>query len=66
MVRKTRASGDRHPANALYDELDQITGYTSQNHHGEDIADATSDQIDPTELTGFARRTLRIVNALQA
>ena len=26
----------------------------------------TPDQIDASELTGFARRTLRIVNALQA
>jgi hypothetical protein len=30
------------------------------------MADATPDQIDPSELTGFTRRTLRIVNALQA
>lgn len=43
-----------------------INGYTSQYHHGENMADATPDQIDPSELTGFARRTLRIVNALQA
>src|ERR1700719_2191731 len=40
--------------------------YTSQYHHGEDVADATSDQIDPTELTGYTRRTLKIVNAFQA
>ncbi len=66
MVRKIREGGDAHPAQALYDELDQINGYTSQYHHGENIADATPDQIDPTELTGFTRRTLRIVNALQA
>lgn len=66
MVRKTREGGAVHPAQALYDELDQINGYTSQYHHGENMADATPDQIDPTELTGFARRTLRIVNALQA
>lgn len=30
------------------------------------MTDATPDQLDPTELTGFTRRTLRIVNALQA
>jgi len=66
MVRKIREGGDAHPAQALYDELDQINGYTSQYHHGENMADATPDQIDPTELTGFTRRTLRIVNALQA
>ncbi|CAM5613649.1 hypothetical protein ATER59S_05739 [Aquamicrobium terrae] len=66
MVRKIRQGGDAHPAQALYDELDQINGYTSQYHHGENMADATPDQIDPSELTGFTRRTLRIVNALQA
>jgi hypothetical protein len=66
MVRKIREGGDAHPAQALYDELDQINGYTSQYHHGENMADATPDQIDPSELTGFTRRTLRIVNALQA
>jgi hypothetical protein len=65
-MRKIREGGNVHPAHALYDELDQINEYTSQYHHGEDVADATPDQIDPNELTGFARRTLRIANALQA
>jgi wobble nucleotide-excising tRNase len=66
IVRKTRESGSAHPIAALYDELDQINDYTSQYYHGEDVADATPDQIDPTELTGYVRRTLKIVNALQA
>jgi wobble nucleotide-excising tRNase len=66
MVRKIREGGEAHPAEALYDELEQINSYTSQYHHGENVADPTPDQIDPTELTGFTRRTLRIVNALQA
>jgi wobble nucleotide-excising tRNase len=66
IVRKIREGGDAHPAQALYDELDQINGYTNQYHHGENMADTTPDQIDPTELNGFTRRTLRIVNALQA
>jgi wobble nucleotide-excising tRNase len=66
MVRKIREGGATHPAEALYDELDQINGYTSQYHHGEDVGDLTPDQIDPTELTGYTRRTLRLVNALQA
>jgi hypothetical protein len=66
MVEKIRTGGEDHPAQALYDELDQINGYTSQYHHGENMADTTPDQIDPSELTGFTRRTLRIVNALQA
>jgi hypothetical protein len=66
MCRKIREAGDQHPAWALYDILDQINGYTSQYHHGEDMDDATPDDIDPNELTGFVRRTLKIVNALQA
>lgn len=66
MVGKIRVGGDSHPAAALYSELDQINDYTSQYHHGEDMEDVTPDQIDPNELTGYARRTLRIVNALQA
>jgi hypothetical protein len=66
ICRKIREGGDQHPAWALYGELDQINDYTSQYYHGEDVADATPDEIDPTELTGFVRRTLRIVNALQA
>ena len=66
MVGKIRTGGDAHPADALYDELHQINGYTSQYHHGEDVGDITPDQIDPIELTGYVRRTLRIVNALQA
>jgi wobble nucleotide-excising tRNase len=64
IVQKIREDGNVHPAHALYDELDQINGYTCQYHHGENVADATPDQIDPRELTGFVRRTLRIANAL--
>lgn len=66
IVRKIREGADAHPAHALYDELDQINDYTSQYHHGEDVGDSTPDQIDAAELTGFTRRTLRVVNALQA
>ena len=66
IVRKIRDGGDAHPAAALYDELDQINDYTKQYHHGEDVADTTPAQIDSAELTWFARRTLRVVNALQA
>ena len=66
IVRKIRGDGDQHPAFALYDELDQINDYTGEHHHGEDMADATPDQIDLQELTGYVKRTLRVVNALQA
>ena len=66
IVRKIREGGDQHPAKDLYDQLDQINDHTSQYYHGENVADATPDQIDPSELTGYVRRTLKIVNALQA
>ena len=66
IVRKIRQDGEDHPASALYDELDQINSYTSQYHHGEDLNDITPDDIDPHELTGFTKQTLRIVNALRA
>ena len=66
IVRKIREGGNQHPAKDMYDELDQINDYTSQYHHGEDLVDVTPDQIDPQELTGYVRRTLRLVNALQA
>ena len=66
IVRKIREGGEQHPAWALYDELDQINDYSKAYHHGEDVKDATPDQIDLQELTGYVRRTLRIVNALQA
>jgi hypothetical protein len=46
--------------------LDQLNGYTAQYRHGENVLDAMPDLIDQTELNGYARRTLRIVNALQA
>jgi hypothetical protein len=66
IVRKTREGGTTHPTQALYEELEQINDYTKQYHHGEDVADITPDDIDPRELTGYVRRTLKIVNALQA
>ena len=66
IVRKVREGGDQHPARYLYDELDQINDYTKAHHHGEDVADATPDQIDSQELTGYVGRALRVVNALQA
>jgi wobble nucleotide-excising tRNase len=66
MVGKIRDGGTGHPAQALLDELDQLNDYTAQYHHGENVTDSTPDQIDPTELAGYVRRTLRIVNALQA
>ena len=66
IVKKIRDGDDTHPAKPIFDELDQINDYTAEYHHGDDLADGTPDQIDHDELTGFVRRTLRIVNALQA
>ena len=66
IVRKIREGGSQHPATALYDELNEINDYTSEHHHGENTADTTPDKIDSQELTGYVRRSLCIVNALQA
>lgn len=59
-------SDPNHPAYSHHEELDQINDFTKQYHHGPDAAAVPADHIDPTELTGFVRRTLRIVNAIQA
>ncbi|HNS44951.1 MAG TPA: hypothetical protein PKH37_06975 [Alphaproteobacteria bacterium] len=64
IVGKIRAGGITHEAVGLYNELDAINDYTKQYHHGENVADATPDVIDATELTGFTKRTLRIVRAI--
>lgn len=66
IVKKIREGGTTHPAASLYDELDAINDYTKPYHHGENVADATPDAIDSSELRGFTKRTLRIVNAIQA
>ena len=66
MAKKIRDGDDTHPAKPILDELAQINDYTAEYHHGDNLADGTPDQIDHDELTGFVRRTLRIVNALQA
>jgi hypothetical protein len=54
------------PHGATADELDQINEYSRDHHHGEDPKDGSADLIDAAELTGFVRRTLRLVNNLQA
>ena len=66
IVRKIREHGNQHPAQGLYDDLEQINDYTKPYHHGKDMTDITPDQIDPLELTGYVKRTIKIVNALQA
>jgi wobble nucleotide-excising tRNase len=66
MVERIKKAGDQHPAWALADELEPINEYSRDHHHGEDPQDGAADLIDPQELTGFVKRTLRIVNNLQA
>jgi hypothetical protein len=48
------------------DEVEQINEYSRDHHHGEDPEDGSADLIDATELAGFVKRTLRLVNNLQA
>ena len=66
IVGKICGTGEQHPAWHLCTELEEINDYTSEYHHGENMVSAKSKQIDPQELTGFVRRTLQVVNALQA
>ncbi len=66
MVEKIKKKSDQHPAWALVEELDQINEYSRDHHHGADPEDGRPDFIDPQELTGFVKRTLRLVNNLQA
>jgi wobble nucleotide-excising tRNase len=66
IVEKIRRTGDQHPAWALMTELDHINEYSREHHHGEDPQDGSADMIDPQELTGFVKRTLRIANGLPA
>ena len=65
IVGKIRVGGDTHLAHGLYDYLNEINDYTIQYHHGANPADATPDAIDPIELKGFAKRTLKIVKGYQ-
>ena len=66
MVEKIKKAGDQHAAWAVVEELEQINEYSRDHHHGEDPKDGSADLIDAQELSGFVRRTLRVVNNLQA
>jgi hypothetical protein len=65
MIKEIRETGTSHPAHHLYAQLDLIND-SAPYHHGEDLSDTTPDQLDPQELGGLVKKTLRIVNALQA
>ena len=64
IVEKIRDIGEQHPACALLDELDDIHNY-SWDHCRDDAPDCVvADSLDVTELTGYVRRTLKIVKAI--
>ena len=65
IVEKIRNTGEQHPACALLDELDDIHNY-SWDHCRDDAPNRDgADQLDVEELTGYVRRTLKIVKAIQ-
>ena len=66
IIKKIREVGDAHPAANLLEHLEPINDYTSPYHHAEGRGEAIPDLINPIELTGYVKRTLVIVNALQA
>ena len=66
IVWKIMNGGDEHPPANLLEHLEPINGYTVPYQHGKRRGDGIPDQIDPVELKGYVRRTLKIVNALQA
>lgn len=65
MIGRIRVTGDVHPAYHLYDELNEINE-SAEYHHGEDLSSNSTETIDSQELAGLVKRTLRIINALQA
>jgi hypothetical protein len=63
IIEKIRNTGEQHPACALLDELDDIHDYSwDYLCSGDPTGDAT--EFDVNQLTGFVRRTLKIVNAI--
>jgi hypothetical protein len=64
IVAKIRTTGEQHPACALLDELDDIHNY-SWDHCRDDAPNRDlAGALDVKELTGFVRRTLKIVKAI--
>ena len=64
IVEKIRNAGKQHPACALLDELDDIHNY-SWDHCGDDAPNRDlAEPLDVKELTGYVRRTLKIVKAI--
>jgi hypothetical protein len=64
IVENIRNTGEQHPACALLDELDDIHNY-SWDHCRDDAPNRdVADPLDVKELTGYVRRTLKIVKAI--
>jgi hypothetical protein len=64
IVEKIRNAGKQHPACALLDELDDIHNF-SWNHCRDDAPNRdVAEPRDVKELTGYVRRTLKIVKAI--
>ena len=64
IVEKIRNAGKQHPACALLDELDDIHNF-SWNHCRDDAPNRdVAEPLDVKELTGYVRRTLKIVKAI--
>jgi hypothetical protein len=64
IVEKIRNAGKQHPACELLDELDDIHNY-SWDHCRDDAPNRdVAELLDLKELTGYVRRTLRIVKAI--
>ena len=64
IVEKIRNAGKQHPACALLDELDDIHNY-SWDHCRDDAPNRDlAEPLDVKELTGYVRRTLKIVKAI--
>ena len=64
IVEKIRNAGKQHPACALLDELDDIHDYSWDYLCSDDLAEDATKEFDVNQLTGFVRRTLKIVNAI--
>lgn len=62
---KILGDGAAGPAWYHYERVDRINGYTSRYHHGDDQTQIDrSVPIDPQELKGFVKWTLKILNVL--
>lgn len=61
MLGVIRDAGEGHSLHPHYENLDEINGYSSRYHHGEDPAVITDDPINDNELKGYVKRTLELV-----